>query len=725
MSYKPTTGTSILDNDFRLATSEGVYEALALKQDTLPAPTAGANLTYNGTSLEWRLAGIGPSTGAQLLPSNTILFGRTKPTNLSGVGSNVIIGTGTIVNSVTTSSGSVVIGHNSSPTLTTATGITAIGASSNAIGSFSIAIGNQANTIAAEGTAVGAGASAEGHSVVLGRSALATSTSAIAIGSNATVGGISATSSIAIGRSATANNEPNVFALGSNSYQISKLYLGQGAVPLLNGLFSSVTIMTQQGATFAPGGNVDASAGTLVLAGAQGTGSGLGSSVIIATAPAGGSGTSINPHVNRLEITQSGETRFLGSTSGYVGVSSPDSPTSYSLVLPSSQGASNTVLTNDGSGNLSWQAAGGGGGNPNAAEWFGPGFDGDLTLTSATYTGGPLSNGILTRDAYFNNLTISGAGRILTNGWRIFVRGTLDISGAAGVAITSTVNAGGSATTNVGGLAGTAAYFPRTVGSTLVGYAGGSGGNTAGTTGNGVVSTSFTIMQGGLQSTSTTNGKGGNAGANVGGNGGILTGAAVPVNYFGVTQELTHSLGGPTFNKFNVPGGIGGVGGGGGAGDGTNAGGGGGGGGASGGVIYIAADTINRSSSNAVGTIAANGGTGGNGATRATGNVGGGGGGAGGGGGFIYVLYRSLTGSSATNLITANGGNGGTAGNGVGTGLGGNGGAGGGAGMVILIDVSNNSGSVTGGQGAATAGNAGSGITGGTGGTGGTTQVTL
>lgn len=51
------------------------------------------------------------------------------------------------------------------------------------------------------------------------------------------------------------------------------------------------------------------------------------------------------------------ELRLAGGTSGYVGVSAPAAPVSYSLVMPAAQGASSTVLTNDGAGNLSWVTA--------------------------------------------------------------------------------------------------------------------------------------------------------------------------------------------------------------------------------------------------------------------------------------------------------------------------------------------------------------------------------
>lgn len=50
-----------------------------------------------------------------------------------------------------------------------------------------------------------------------------------------------------------------------------------------------------------------------------------------------------------------------GSTSGTLTISPAATTTSYALVMPAAQGAASTVLTNDGSGNLSWSPASGGG----------------------------------------------------------------------------------------------------------------------------------------------------------------------------------------------------------------------------------------------------------------------------------------------------------------------------------------------------------------------------
>jgi hypothetical protein len=58
-------------------------------------------------------------------------------------------------------------------------------------------------------------------------------------------------------------------------------------------------------------------------------------------------------------------------------------------------------------------------------EVYGSGSDGDVTI----------ANGVtsqITRDMYYNNLTINSGGRLLTYGFRVFVKGTLTINGAIG-----------------------------------------------------------------------------------------------------------------------------------------------------------------------------------------------------------------------------------------------------------------------------------------------------
>lgn len=349
-----------------------------------------------------------------------------------------------------------------------------------------------------------------------------------------------------------------------------------------------------------------------------------------------------------------------------------------------------------------------------AVMFFGDGNDGDLTVTTNNETSGPITSGVLTRDAYFNNLTISGSGSIRTDGYKLFVKGILDISAAGADAITANGRApGNGANSGTGGTA-SAAIVAGTVGGTPVARNGGAGNLTAGSTATSSVSAN--ISNGGGGGTGRTGGSG-LGGTNSGGAasiGGTILKAALIARY---TDTF---LLGPDL----LVGGTAGGGGGGGGGDGTVSGGGAGSGGSGGGPLIIIARTINRSGSTTAGAISAKGGAGGNGGSPASGNAGGGAGGGGGGGGWPYIFYFTLTGSTATNCIDASGGNGGNGGNGIGTGTGGRGGDGGSGGRIDLINGSAQTGVHTFGT-AGAASSTVSGTSGTTGGAGDTEQSNL
>jgi hypothetical protein len=61
----------------------------------------------------------------------------------------------------------------------------------------------------------------------------------------------------------------------------------------------------------------------------------------------------------RVRVANDGAVGLLGSTSGEVSIKPAAVTTPHALTLPAAQGAASTVLTNDGSGNLSWAAGGG------------------------------------------------------------------------------------------------------------------------------------------------------------------------------------------------------------------------------------------------------------------------------------------------------------------------------------------------------------------------------
>lgn len=256
--------------------------------------------------------------------------------------------------------------------------------------------------------------------------------------------------------------------------------------------------------------------------------------------------------------------------------------------------------------------------------WFGHGVDGDLTVSGATN---------LTRDSFYNNLTITATGVLKPVGYRLFVLGTLTIE--AGGAL----HDDGASATGTSGGAGLGQRGPMNVTSGAGGSGGnasvgGAGGNTTACT----VNTSFVLPTGG-------------AGGSVSGLAGGAAGAATQYNtltsmnvpWVCLTAGFNFARG-SSASPMN-----GGAGGGGGA---SGAGGAfGGGGGSGGGGMFIACKTINNA-----GRISVNGGNGANASGSPSGVAGGGGGGA---GGYVVVMYQNVTGSGL-GTIQSQGGTGGT-----------------------------------------------------------------
>jgi hypothetical protein len=269
--------------------------------------------------------------------------------------------------------------------------------------------------------------------------------------------------------------------------------------------------------------------------------------------------------------------------------------------------------------------------------------DGSATVTSATATIGTwLLNGVMQRDVYLFDLTFSGAGSIQTNGYRVFVAGTLDLTNAGAGAIDATGASGAS-----GGIA-----VSNTVGG---------GGN-----GNAFIAVNF---------------NGNNGGA--GGNGGVSasTGFSSPPTSGGtvVPSAVRYLTKRPMFGTSLLLGGAGG-----GRGGGASLGLSGQTGGAGGGIAFVCANTILRRPSTAIGAIRANGGAGCTGGLDTFGNQGGSGGG---GGGWVFVQCISLLGGTAPGVLQAAGGVGGTGAFGFGGVNGGTGGNGGNGGRVSFAQI--------------------------------------
>lgn len=348
------------------------------------------------------------------------------------------------------------------------------------------------------------------------------------------------------------------------------------------------------------------------------------------------------------------------------------------------------------------------------AAYFCDGTDGQLTAASGTTT--------LAKDTCYSGVTLTGTAKIDTAGFRLFVSGTTDLTGAGAGAIFRSSTAGGAGA--AGGTAGSAGTVADADGLTVTasptsGTAGGAGGTTTG-----AQATAPTNRTGSSGGASVTSGKGGTGASGAGG----ATRAGATVSRDGSSLPHRLTLEGIFARGINIStnssplsmlGGAGGPGGGGGGGDGT-AGGGGGGGGGGGHGIYFATKVLAVTGAPA-GVIQCVGAAGGQGGTPAAGNRGGGGGGSGGGGGWAIVIAGSVTGSVSGGLWV-DGGAGGNGGNGTGTGIGGDGGGGAAGGYAYFANLQAGTFVTALGVGGS-AGTAGSGTTGGTGAAGEQTRV--
>ena len=265
---------------------------------------------------------------------------------------------------------------------------------------------------------------------------------------------------------------------------------------------------------------------------------------------------------------------------------------------------------------------------------YGLGEDGNVTIPSGTTT--------LTRDTYYQNLTIASGGNLVTDGWRVFVAGLLTLTDT-----TSSINCnGGSASGITGGTAVNVTILAPA--STLGGS--GNGANGRNTSGNGTTPGGFAAGSSGI---GATGGRGGNSSGATGANppsyvnpndryGGVRLLDTLPGAILGKSSDYWTANGAEY-----VHGGLGGGSGACTAGNSSSRYS--GGSGAGGGCVIVGARYITGS-----GSISANGGNGGN-ASVTGGTTGSCAGGAGGGGGFV-VIFTSSDFSTLPTTITANGG---------------------------------------------------------------------
>jgi len=278
---------------------------------------------------------------------------------------------------------------------------------------------------------------------------------------------------------------------------------------------------------------------------------------------------------------------------------------------------------------------------------YGDGSDGDVT------TAGNVS---LTKDMYYNNLTVSAGDILNPSGYRIFVKNTLTVNGKLareGNAGGNGTNSGGLNTPGTGGAALAAATLPGGIAGVTGGNGSGNYTNCAGQT-SGANGSSQSICLG-------NNGVAGGGGGD--GTSGGIGGTATPsVQGAGILSflQLGREFVAGGINLFTVSPGCGAGGGGCNHIFGADPGPAGGGSGSSGGYVLISAKQIVIGAAGEISVKGGDGGDGGNGISAASSGAGGG---AGGNGGVLAIVYGLLENNGA---ITSSGGVGGTGGNGTG-----------------------------------------------------------
>ena len=496
------------------------------------------------------------------------------------------------------------------------------------------------------------------------------------------------------------------------SASTSRTNLGLGSLAVL----SSVNNSNWSGTVLAVANGGSGTASPALVAGTNVTITGTWPNQTINSSGGGGGGgtvTSVDATVPSFLTVSGGPVTTSGTLAfGLSGTALPVVNGGTGTTTPGIVAGTNVTVTGTWPNQTINASGGGSGGGAPDILFFGDGSDGNLTASSGTTT--------LTRDTYYNNVTLTGTAKIITVGYRLFIAGILDVSGAGAYAINANGNDGASGSGISGGSRGTTPLaFNMGIGS--IGGSGASGTLSAG--GVGGAAGANVIDAGG--NVCGASGKGGTSSTSLAG--GAAT-AAKPLNNSASIHILTTNL--QTNSAITsgtlLNGGGGGAGGGAGGGTASHQGAGSGAGGNGGCVLWLAAETINRGASTAVAAIAADGGASGAGAnSAATNGVGGGGGGGGAGGGYVYLIYKTLTGATGTSIVSASGRAGGAGGNGDGTAIGGSSGGGGTGGNIFAINYT--TGGVT--KVAGSAGTAGTVITtgtaGATGGAGGSCLLTL
>lgn len=315
--------------------------------------------------------------------------------------------------------------------------------------------------------------------------------------------------------------------------------------------------------------------------------------------------------------------------------------------------------------------------------FFGPGTDGDVVISANT---------LLTRDMYYDDLTINAGFTLNPGGFRIYCSGTCTVSATAKISGNGNDGTnGGNAVGITGGTAGSGASAVGLLAYMSQGLAGqagkaGGGGGAPGAGGLGVAGNNGTAVDNVIETANVdgvAGGAGGDSNGTAGGAAGAggTKGAGVIIDpTFGWPYNLPQLELARVFPPLDHPakytysaGNAGSGSGGGGASEGFAEGGGGGGSGGCGGnssQVFVAAKTLVNAG--AISSDGGDAGDGGNGAnadggpmSNAAGGGGGGAGAIGGNGNTCVIIYESKSGAGTITATKGSGGALGTAGSGV------------------------------------------------------------
>lgn len=334
--------------------------------NTIVGVGAGAALGAAGT--DNTLYGYRAGAALQYVPGNTYIGSGAGATDTSGT-YNVIIGAATDPGD--NSGGNVLIGAQISASgVTNATAVgnsvscnsggTSIGQASN-VSNGGVAVGNTSYSTGSNAIAFGVHADAYGYySIVLGSDSSDASFANSIIMGDAQPG---ATNCFIVGQSTDASGPVVTNAsgqisfgtfdnIGSDGIQLKDMFIGRGAIG--DGTATNISIQPSPIAA----GNSNTAGANITILGGQSTGTGAGGKVIFQASPATSSSSTQNSYINVGGFDSLGNLNLYGTTSGQINITAGATPTTYSLIMPSTQGGSNTFLQNNGSGTLSWAAAG-------------------------------------------------------------------------------------------------------------------------------------------------------------------------------------------------------------------------------------------------------------------------------------------------------------------------------------------------------------------------------